>query len=99
MARFGEPETPKNMTDSTQQDRASRWRQGAFLSGALYAAAFALGLFLLLFAPALNMRRIFGLPLGLFGTTILLPLLCIAAIFWFAAHQRQADRADGITGR
>jgi hypothetical protein len=41
---------------------------------------------------------VLGIPFGLFGVTLVAPLVVIAIIFWAAERQRRIDRAQGFEG-
>jgi putative solute:sodium symporter small subunit len=74
----------------------SWWRRTRFLAAASVTAGSLLSLVVLLLAPALDAQSVLGIPFGLFGATLVVPLVVVAVIFWAAERQRRIDRAHGF---
>jgi putative solute:sodium symporter small subunit len=74
----------------------SWWRRTRFLAVSAVTAGSLLSLLVMLFAPALDGNSLLGIPFGLLGTTLIVPLVILAIIFWAAERQRRIDRAHGF---
>ena len=75
---------------------ASWWHRTRLLAIATLACGTAIGVIVVLLAPALNASHVFGIPLGLFGATLAAPAVILLIIFWAAERQRRIDRAHGF---
>ena len=81
------------MADGSEK---SWWRRTRFLAVSAVAAGGGVSLLVMLLAPALDADSVLGIPFGLFGATLVVPLVVIAIIFWAAERQRRIDRAQGF---
>jgi putative solute:sodium symporter small subunit len=81
------------MADGSEK---SWWRRTRLLAVSAVATGGGVSLLLMLAAPALDADSVLGIPFGLFGVTLVAPLVVIAIIFWAAERQRRIDRAHGL---
>ena len=81
------------MADGSEK---SWWRRTRLLAVSVVAAGGGVSLLVMLLAPALDADSVLGIPFGLFGATLVVPLVVMAIIFWAAERQRRIDRAQGF---
>jgi putative solute:sodium symporter small subunit len=74
------------------------WRRTRLLAVTATAVGGGASLLIMLAAPVLDTDSVLGIPFGLFGVTMIVPLGVIAVIFWAADRQRRTDRAHGLEG-
>jgi putative solute:sodium symporter small subunit len=81
------------MADGSEK---SWWRRTRLLAVSAVAAGGGGSLLVMLLAPALDADSVLGIPFGLFGATLVVPLVVIAIVFWAAERQRRIDRVQGF---
>ena len=72
------------------------WRRTSLLAITAVTAGGLASLLVLVLAPALDIGSVLGIPFGLLGVTVIVPLFVLVVIFWAAERQRRIDRAHGF---